>query len=511
MWSRHATNRVVSVFLPTLATDVLRKTLGQDAPATDVPLVISGRDGGRRVIVAADSAARAVGLRVGMQVAKAQALVKDVVVEDHRPDVDRRELQRLALWMLGNYAPVVAMDMPDGIVIDTTGADHLHGNETLMLTGMINRLRGMGFHARAAIADSWGAAHALARYGKDPAAVAPSGEVAEAVLDLPLSALRLDGDVVSSLHTLGFERVRDLETTPRAPLALRFGPQVGRRLDQFLCRVPEPIDPIRPSEAIEVRRAFAEPISAAETIARYIGKLVQSICDLLEEQGVGVRRLDLICHLVDGKIQVVRAGTAKPVRDVARLVRLLCDRIDTIDPGFGIEILLLSASRVEPLDAVQAVSSLIEEPEADVGGLVDVIANRGHRVYRIAAVESDVPERSFMLVPPLSEEDEIGWPMHWPRPSRLFLHPESIQCIAPLPDHPPVRFTWRGIRHVVKRADGPERVHGEWWLRDAELVAVRDYFSLENEAGERFWVYRQGDGEHADSGSGNWFIHGVFG
>ena len=485
--------------------------LGQGAPATDVPIVIAGRDGGRRVIVAADAAARSVGLRVGMQVAKAQALVKDVVVEDHRPDVDRRELDRLALWVLGNYAPIVAVDAPSGVVIDTTGADHLHGNETLMLTGMINRLRGMGYHVKAAIADSWGASHALARFGSDPATVVPSGETSTAVTALPIEALRIDGETVSSLRTLGFERVGDLEATPRAPLALRFGPQLGRRLDQIFCRVPEPIDPIRPPDAIEVRRAFAEPIAAPETIARYIGKLVDGICDLLEEQGLGVRRLDLFVHLVDGKVQVIRAGTAQPVRDVARLTRLLCDRIDTIDPGFGIEILLLSASRVEPLNAVQVVSSLIGEPEADVGGLVDVIANRGHRIYRIAAVESDVPERSFMLVPPLAEDDEIGWPMHWPRPSRLFQYPEPIQCIAPLPDHPPVRFTWRGIRHIVKRADGPERVHGEWWMRDAEFVAVRDYFSVENEAGERFWIYRQGDGEHADSGSGNWFIHGMFG
>ncbi|MDE1991181.1 MAG: DNA polymerase Y family protein [Rhizobiaceae bacterium] len=503
--------RVVSIYLPTWATDVHRRTLGHQAPGVEMPLIMAGREGSRRVIVAADAAARAVGLRVGMTVAKAQALVKDVIVEEHRPDFDRRELERLALWFLGNYAPIVAIDPPDGVVIDTTGADHLHGNELLMVSGMVNRLHAMGIAARAAVADSWGAAHAIARHGREAVAVVPEGDVAASILDLSILALRLDADIVSSLRTLGFERIRDLETTPRAPLALRFGPQIGRRLDQALCRVPEPIDPIRPPDAIEVRRAFAEPISAAETIARYVGKLVRAICALLEEQGVGVRRLDLICQRVDSGIQVVRAGTAKPVRDVARLTRLLCDRIETVDPGFGIEILLLSASRVEPLDAVQTASSLIEEPEADVGGLVDVIANRGHRVYRIAAVESDVPERSFMLVPPLADDDEIGWPAHWPRPSRLLLQAEPIQCIAPLPDHPPVRFTWRGIRHVVKRADGPERVHGEWWKRDKELLAVRDYFSVENEAGERFWIYRQGDGEHGDSGSGNWFLQGIFG
>ncbi len=458
--------------------------------------------------MAADTAAAAAGLRIGMTASKAQALVGDLIMEDLRADDDRRELERLAVWFLGNYAPIVALDPPNGIVINTTGADHLHGNETLMLSGMINRLHAMGFTGRAAVADSWGAAHALARYQADPFLVLPVGEVATAVLNLPISSLRLEAGVVAALRKLGFERIGELETTPRAPLALRFGPEIGRRLDQILGRVAEPIDPIRPPDAIEVRRAFAEPISAAETIARYVGQLVQGICVLLEEQGLGVRRLDLICHRVDSGVQVVRAGTAKPVRDIQRLTRLLCDRIETIDPGFGIEIMVLSASRVESIDTVQTVSSLIEVPEADVSGLVDVIANRGHRIYRIVAVESDVPERSFMLVPPLADDDETGWPMHWPRPSRLFLHPEPIQCLALLPDHPPVNFTWRGVRHVVKRADGPERVFGEWWKRDKELVAVRDYFAVENEAGERFWIYRQGDGEHVDSGSGQWFIQG---
>lgn len=470
-----------------------------------------GREGSRRLIMAADGAAQAAGLRIGMTASKAQVLVSDLIIEDFRPEEDRLELERLALWFLGNYAPIVAVDPPDGIVVDTTGADHLHGNETLMLTAMINRLHAMGFTARAAVADTWGAAHALARHEAHPYVIAEAGGIPVSVLDLPISALRLDGAIVAALRTLGFERIGELEATPRAPLALRFGPEIGRRLDQLMGRLPEPIDPIRPAEAIEVRRAFAEPIAAAETIARYVEKLVARICAVLEEKGLGVRRLDLICHRVDGGVQVIRAGTAKPVREVQRLTRLLCDRIETIDPGFGIELMTLSASRVETFDTVQTVSSLIEEPEADVSGLVDVIANRGHRVYRIAAVESDVPERSFMLVPPLVEDDEIGWPNHWPRPPRLLTPPEPIQCLALLPDHPPVNFTWRGIRHVVKRADGPERVFGEWWKRDKELAAVRDYFSVENEAGERFWIYRQGDGEHADSGSGNWFIHGVFG
>ena len=117
----------------------------------------------------------------------------------------------------------------------------------------------------------------------------------------------------------------------------------------------------------------------------------------------------------------------------------------------------------------------------------------------------------FARVAPTAPDTGEGWPNHWPRPSRLLPNPEPIETVALLPDHPPVTFTWRGVRRRVKRADGPERVFGEWWKRDAELIAVRDYFQVEDEAGERFWIYRAGDGEDAATGSQRWFLHGIFG
>jgi protein ImuB len=319
--------------------------------------------------------------------------------------------------------------------------------------------------------------------------------------------------MVRALRVLGFERISELAEKPRAPLTLRFGQELGRRLDQATGGLSEPIVPVRPSDLVEVRRGFAEPIGAAETIARYIGKLVVQLCDALEAKDLGARRLDLLFHCVDNRIEAIRVGTALPVRDVKRLTRLLCDKIETVDPGFGIELMNLAATLAEPLSPKQTISSLVEEPEVDVSGLIDTLANRvgESRLYRLAPVASDVPERSVQRVAPTSPATGEGWPDHWPRPARLLPHPESIETVALLPDHPPVTFTWRGVRRRVKRADGPERVFGEWWKRDAELIAVRDYFQVEDEAGERFWIYRAGDGEDPDTGSHRWFLHGIFG
>jgi protein ImuB len=486
---------------------------GDKAPPADAPLMVVGRDGSKRLVTAADAAAVALGVRVGMPAAKAQALVAGLVIRDADPLGDAEALERLALWVLQRIAPVVAADHPDGIVIDSTGADHLHGGEAAMLDGLLGRLTMSGIEARAAIADTWGAAHALARFAARPTFIAPPGHDAAIVAPLPIEALRLPAALPRELRLLGFERIGDLLAQPRAPLALRFGPELGRRLDEALGRSAEPIEPIRPDELVETSRLFAEPISAAETIARYIGKLVEALCKALEEKGLGTRRLDLVCQRVDSRAQAVRVGMAKPVRDVKRLTRLLCDKIETIDPAFGIEAMSLCATIAEPLDARQAVTSLVEETEPDISDLIDTLANRvGERaLYRAAPVSSDVPERSVCRIPALAPDTGAGWPDAWPRPARLLLRPEPVETIALLPDHPPVSFTWRGVRRRVKRADGPERVFGEWWRRDAELAAVRDYFRVEDDAGERYWIYRAGDGEDAATGSQHWFIHGVFG
>jgi len=448
-----------------------------------------------------------------MPATKAQALVQGLVMQDADPAADAAALERLALWMLQRFAPIVAVDPPDGIVIDATGSDHLHGGEAVLLKTLVERLDGVGLTARAAIADTWGAAHALARFTARPTFISRSNCAEADVMALPIGALRLSLDSVSSLRVLGFDSIRELLAQPRAPLTLRFGPELARRLDQAVGTLAEPIEPIRPAEFIEVRRSFAEPIGAAETIARYIGKLVIQLCDALEKVGLGARRIDLLCHRVDNQVQAVRVGTALPLRDAKRMTRLLCDKIETIDPGFGIEIMTLAAIVTEPLAPKQAISSLIEENDPDVSGLIDLLANRvGEKnLYRFAPVASDVPERSVCQIPALSPETGAEWPSHWPRPSRLFAHPEPIDTVALLPDHPPVSFTWRGIRRRVKRADGPERVFGEWWKRDPELIAVRDYFRIEDEAGERFWVFRAGDGEDPLTGSQRWFLHGIFG
>ncbi len=478
-----------------------------------MPVVLVGRSGSRRAVTAVDVAAGRLGVRAGMAAAKAQALVPGLHLQDADPAADREGLERLALWALQRISPTVAVDPPDGLVIDTTGADHLHGGEAAMLASLVDRFAASGVEVRAVVAGSWGAAHAAARFLTLTPAVVPAGAELAMLRPLPIAALRLAPETIRGLRTLGIERIGELVDQPRAPLTLRFGPELGRRLDQVLGVVAEPIEPVRPDELVEVRRVFGEPIGAAETIARYITRLVDALCLQLEGRGLGARRLDLILQRVDNSRQAIRVGTARAIRDARALTRLLTDQIEKIDPGFGIEVMTLTAVIAEPLKEQQSVSSLIEEPAPDVSDLIDLLANRvgEDRLCRFTPIDSDVPERSVGRVPALAPETGASWGGEWPRPARLLMPPEPIETLTVLPDHPPTFFTWRGVRRRVRRADGPERIFGEWWLRDPERSAVRDYFRIEDDAGERYWVFRAGDGEDPATGSHRWFMHGIFG
>ena len=436
-----------------------------------------------------------------MALAHAQAMLPDLLVAEAQPQEDAAALRELAAWCL-RYAPLTAADPPDGIWIDITGAAHLHGGEAALLADLTCRLRQAGYASRSAAAATPGAAHALARFG--------SGN-SEDLQELAVAGLRLPPGVAVALHRMGLDRIGQLAAAARGPLVRRFGRDLLLRLDQALGRVAEPIAPVLPPAMVSHRLAFPEPLLTADAFAAAITALTGPVCAMLERSGQGARRLDLLFERVDGAWQAIRVGTACPNRDPPHLARLLTARLEHVDPGLGVEAMRLVVPLAEPLAYTQTQVGGAAS-EAGVAALVDRLTGRlgEARVWRAAPVESDIPERSVRRVAAMSPLMGTIWPASLPRPSRLFHPPQPIEALALLPDHPPAQFTWRRLRHRVRHADGPERVFGEWWRHDAEMAAVRDYFRVEDEAGRRFWLYRQGDGVDPETGDLAWFLHGVF-
>jgi protein ImuB len=485
------------------------------------PLVTIHRSGQRVTIAAACPAAQELGLVPGMALTQARALVPGIEVEDADLQGDAALLERLALFAARRWTPRAAVAGTDGLWLDLSGVAHLFGGEQAMAARIVHFCDRLGLSARIAIAGTAGAAHALARHGGDSGEemliCAPGGEE-QALARLPIAALRVEDEVVSAARRLGSEMIGELIAMPRGPLGRRFGAPLLTRLDQALGRAAEAVEPIVPEAPPSAAARFAEPIATAEAIAAALGSLIVALVATLEKKGLAARRLMLRCARVDGEEQRIAIGTARATRDGAHLLALLGARIETIEPGFGIDAMKLVAERCEPLGPVTIESALAgEAPAPDLAPLIDRLAGRlgAHRLFRMSAVESDVPERSLCAVPPLGEagsQQPPQWPKQWPRPVRLLAHPEPVdKVVALLPDGAPRRFTWRGDTHVVRQADGPERIYGEWWRSRSEAQAVRDYFQVEDECGARFWIFRRGDGVDRRTGDLSWYVHGVFG
>ncbi|MCW1430221.1 DNA polymerase Y family protein [Novosphingobium sp. JCM 18896] len=479
-------------------------------------MVLVERAGQHDLVTSACPLALSLGLRPGMAAAHARALVSDLEVRDAEPQADRALLDRLALHAVCHWTPNASItttrDIGDGIWLDLTGAAHLFGGEESFCRRLLRFFARLGFSAAIAIAGTPGAAYALARYGGSAIALLRPGTEPQAIADLPLAALRLGEEALTAAARFGFARIGDLYPIPRGPLARRLGMEAVRRLDQARGLAAEPIVPVVPFDRPRAERRLLEPIATPEAIMQVIGDLVDDLVAGLQARGLGVRALALSCARVDNDEQRLALGTARATRDAAHLKRMLAMRIDRIEPGLGIESFVLAAPRVEALEPEELAAAFAGDCRSpDIAPLVDQLAGRvgEDALFRVQAIESDVPERAVARVGPLAKP--AGWPQ-WQRPVRLLRRPEPLSgVLALLPDHPPRRFTWRRRTYEIVAGDGPERVHGEWWRSAREMWAVRDYFRVEAAGGERFWIFRRGDGVDAPTGDLSWFLQGLFG
>ena len=526
--------RILSLWVPHFATDRVHRQRARERPQTPSPaqwvgegegLITALAQAGRATVAGVDDRAAAAGIAPGIPLADARAVAPGLRVHPADRAGDAAALDRLADWAT-RYTPWTSVETLDaeymtgggaGLWLDVTGCAHLFEGEAALLGDLLARLFRCGHRARAAIADTPGAAWAAARFVEDPdgagIVVAPRG-VRALLAPLPVAALRLNPAVAGDLERLGLRRIESLLGMPRAALARRFGYGLADRLDQALGYLDEPLSPRRAVVPHRVQMAFAEPILEATSIAEGLLRLLHWLCTQLESEQLGARRLDLALYRVDSTVQRTAVGTSRPNRDAAALARLFAEHLERIDPGFGIEAMALAAPAVEPLTALQIV--LAENPfpcsgakgrSAELDSLIDTLGNRlgFANLRQLAPRESHIPERAVQAATPLAATKSRTWPALPPRPLRLFARPEPIDATALLPDHPPVMFRWRGRLHRIACAEGPERIELEWWRpQDAGAVA-RDYFRVEDEAGRRFWLYRAG---HPPA-HGRWYLQGM--
>ncbi len=517
-----------------------------------------------RVAAANRSAEAAAGIVPGLPLTDARARLLDLRAVPAEGGADMEALAALGDWC-GRWTPWVALDAagPDavlgashGLWLDISGCAHLLGGENALLNDMARRLARFGFAARAALADTPGAAWAVAHHGAMRHVGAQQGEIAKhmcvvapgkmraALAKLPLKGLRLAPAEAEGLERLGFRAIGDLYGIPRGALARRFGEGVMHRLDQALGREDEPLSPRRPVAPHRVRQDFAEPISSREAIAAMARRLLDELAGVLEADALGARRLELALYRGDGKVERIEVGTSAPVREPSHLMRLLAEPLDALDAGFGFDSMALAASLCQllapaqltidpqppsPVSATVAAAQNLftqEDGDGEVSRLIDRLGGRLGltNVRRLALFPSHMPERaavSGVASAPVAKgpSNLFTQVSHWPaakqRPLCLLPRPEAVEAVAMLLDAPPVIFRWRRMVHHVTKAEGPERIASEWWHAEGaaplggEADSIRDYYRVEDDQGRRFWLYR--DAPYRAGMAPGWWLHGLFG
>jgi protein ImuB len=493
----------MALFFPFLPTDRLRR-LGL-APC-DAPLALYAKEGNAFTLTAVDPIALAKGLRPGMALADAQAILSGLVAREAEPDKDARLLDRIAAWA-DRFTPFVALDRPSGIFLDITGAAHLFGGEEAMLEAVKAGPAAQGFSVEAAIAPTPGAAFAFARHG---GGLIGEDDLAERLAPLPVEALRLNDAASALLRRLGLRRIGQVMTAPRAPFAARAGQQAMLRLDQALGRAREALIPRRPAPPVYAMRRLVEPVISIDALMTVTEALCDDLGVALEKRAAGARLLRLTFYGVDARAHDVILGLSQPERAPNAMLRLLKERIDkaaeNFNAEFGFEAARLDAVEIAPIERQMsdlAAAPATRDREAEAR-LIDMIAARlGPRaISKMSVRDTHAPEQQdgaeIAALPP---EDSV-----MRRPVTLFPHAQPIDVIASVPDGPPLRFRWRRTLRSIVRAEGPERLAADWLKSPA--APPRDYYRVEDDKARRYWVYREG--LYGGDDQPRWFLHGLF-
>ncbi|MES0825671.1 DUF6504 family protein [Ruegeria sp. SCP11] len=546
--------RILSLWFPRLGAErLVRAARGLQ----DGPLAVVAEQSNMQVVTSLNTEAQAAGLRVGQPVRDAHAMCATLVTRPRNAPAEAAFLTALRRWA-GKFSPWVAEEAPDGLIVDLSGCAHLFGGEEALLSVLETDCADMGLSVQMGIADTLGAAWALARYagqeatsdrngdaisqearatraratkrrhwtkgGAAPqvmalgggARIAASGQSYGALSPLPIAALRLEDQVIAQLNRLGLRRIGDLLGQPRASLARRFGRGLVLRLDQAMGSAPEPVSPARSPHHFAVRMTLPNPIGLIEDVMAAVDRILPTLCAKLEEKDRGVRTLRLEAHRADQAAEIIEVGLARPTYDKHRIRPLLEMKIDKIDAGYGIDMLRLEAIQTEPIHArtrtghAEARRAVRDRLEGNTA-VDDLIGKLGARVgleaiTRRHPAASHIPEKTAQTLAAAWSEPARDWPAP-PRPRPLQMwQPEPV--MAPETPDVPSAFRWRGRDWQLAQATGPERIAPEWWLDDPNWRSgVRDYWVVVTEQGERLWLFYG----HGGTMSAGWFCQGQFG
>lgn len=520
--------RYLCIFLPRWPIQCLRRT---HADTIRQPCAVFERSQHGEHLVVCSTEANYKGIRTGMSLTDARALVPTLLHHEFDLIACSATLQKLCLWST-RFSPLTALEsagehlpFPQSLMIDITGCDSVFGGEESLLHAADSALKRQKLKARLAIAPTQGAAWALAHYGPLLTSVSDDpAELSEAISSLPIACLRLSPAIVADFQPLGIHRVSHLLKIPRNAIPSRFGNEVLNRLDQAFGVRPEKFIPLRAAPEFRIARAFQYSVSNAERLCKVIEEMMNRLSDELQKAERGARHIECWLHHEIAEPKIAEVALHRCSAGKKHLWQLLRTRLEdhfrerpvskkrkknvsvgsiekVIEVDESVDAVALHVTVSEPLHDKQ-MPLLDHRPlddNEDFNLLIDRLVTKlgPASVFNVELVNDPLPERSFRLVP-VHEAKRVkpaGRTFKVPRrrPMTLLPKPQPIQFSEK-------QFTLNNELREIRMLHSLERVESGWWR---ECDQRRDYYVVECSDGSQHWIFR-------DLIKDEWFLHGSF-
>jgi protein ImuB len=449
-------------------------------PSHSPPFAVHDGASQRPSIVCANAAARAAGIRAGMALAQAQALLPNLIAQRHDPSAQSRRLELLAALAYG-FSSQVVLEPPDAVLLEIGASRSLFGDWKDIERALRARLAELGHRAVLAAAPTPAAARVLAGLA-DGYAVAKPEHLARVLARVPIGSARLSAEHTEELRRIGVRTLGDVFVLPRAALARRFGEGLLQALDWLRgTRIDSRIS-YRPPDRFERRLEFDYGIAHQDALRFPLQRLARELAAFLQARDGGVLRFVLRFEhdphdrgdKAGAAATMLEVGLRKPCRDTDALFEAARQALERVALPAPAHALALIAEDLPPF--APELRDLFDpglRGSLDLDGLAERLRARlGDGAVRELALHADHrPERAWRIA------------------DGRAAYPKSPQVIPPRPLWllpKPVPFRGRIVRFV----EAIERVETGWWDGDDTR---RDYAIADLETGQRAWLYRTVD------------------
>lgn len=438
-----------------------------------------------------------------MSLTEAQALASTTTFLPHDPDADLRELCFLA-DVCQQFSPAVSHEFADKthcLLLDISGCAHLFCGEGPLACRLSTQLARYNYYAHLAVADTIGAAWALARHGH--------ARQDNSLTSLPIRALRLPDKVRDGLKDFDLRTIDQLAALPRESLPSRFGVALLERLDQLTGQVDELLTPLPFPDPITTGWASDDPINHPKAIQIVCEDLLADLLLTLRRENRGLLQLNVFFHSEGRDPTELHIRLSLPTQTAKHVLTLLELQLETTRLPDWLCAIDMEAAITAPL-VTQQRSLFSEQVSTDGQETRRLIDRLAARLGTTAVVQAKflpefIPEKivQWQEVSDLHSTAVSSQPARSHRPLLLLTPPERLQVVVRKADDgtsQPAVLEWQRQRFVVTQWTSAERFSTDWW--DHAGTVRRDYYCIDTDSGNRFWIFKN-DQSH-------WYLHGVF-